>query len=135
MARAKGLRSFNKRMAKIPKSVRRAAQLKIDQNAAELVAIQKSYAPEKDGDLINSIESATLTNGRVGRIVVAGGDETTRPVRDGASAEYDYALAQEFGTQRQTANPFFFPPYRLKRRAFNARTTRAIKKAIRDSRA
>jgi len=43
--------------------------------------------------------------------VVAGGAMTVRPSI--SSTPYDYARADEFGTVRNRAHPFFFPSYRL----------------------
>jgi HK97 gp10 family phage protein len=43
--------------------------------------------------------------------VVAGGVLTTRPSI--SSQPYDYARADEFGTQKMAAQPFFFSTYRL----------------------
>src|ERR1700742_3407339 len=44
-------------------------------------------------------------------IVQAGGDMTTKEVRDGSGVPYDYSEAFEFGTSRQEARPFFYPTY------------------------
>ncbi|WFU69438.1 hypothetical protein [Bradyrhizobium sp. CB2312] len=43
--------------------------------------------------------------------VEAGGDMTTKEVRDGSGEPYDYALGFEFGTSHQPARPFFFNNY------------------------
>ncbi|WP_439374946.1 hypothetical protein [Bradyrhizobium sp. DASA03120] len=48
-------------------------------------------------------------------LVQAGGDMTTKEVREGSGVEYDYALAFEFGTSRQPARPFFFNTYNAMR--------------------
>ena len=45
-------------------------------------------------------------------IVQAGGDMTTKTVREGSGVPYDYSEAFEFGTARQDARPFFWPAYR-----------------------
>ncbi|WP_051311282.1 HK97-gp10 family putative phage morphogenesis protein [Bradyrhizobium sp. Cp5.3] len=45
-------------------------------------------------------------------IVQAGGDMTTKEVREGSGVEYDYSEAFEHGTSRQPARPFFWPTYR-----------------------
>ncbi|WP_375763084.1 hypothetical protein ACE10X_27205 [Bradyrhizobium sp. Pha-3] len=45
-------------------------------------------------------------------IVQAGGDMTTKEVRDGSGVSYDYSEAFEYGTSRQLARPFFWPTYR-----------------------
>lgn len=120
-------------MAAIPKKVREAAERQLDVNADELVAAQRVAAPEKEGALRDSIRKEDASGeGRVARAVRAGGKTTTRPVRKGATATYDYALAQELGTEKMPANPFFYPPYRAKRRKFKARIGTAIRRAIRD---
>lgn len=45
-------------------------------------------------------------------VVSAGGDMTTREIRDGSGVPYDYAEAFEYGTSRQEARPFFWSKYR-----------------------
>ena len=124
------IEKFNRRMNLIPKKVREAAQKQIEINAAELAALQKTFAPRDDGALISSIEWKPLINGHIGAQVLAGGEKTTRPVRQGQSATYDYALAAQFGREGQAGSNFFFGPYRLNKRKFKARITRAISKAI-----
>jgi hypothetical protein len=58
--------------------------------------------------------------------VRAGGPLTTKPVRNGASATYDYALADEFGTQTEAARPFFFSTARAR----YGRSNQAIAAAV-----
>lgn len=48
-------------------------------------------------------------------IVQAGGELTTKEVRDGSGQPYDYAEGFEFGTSRQAARPFFFNTYEAMR--------------------
>lgn len=48
-------------------------------------------------------------------IVQAGGELTTKDVRDGSGVPYDYADGFEFGTSRQPARPFFFNTYNAMR--------------------
>jgi HK97 gp10 family phage protein len=45
-------------------------------------------------------------------LVQAGGDLTTKEVREGSGVDYDYAEAFEFGTARQPARSFFWSTYR-----------------------
>jgi hypothetical protein len=54
-------------------------------------------------------------------------------VRNGVTAKYDYALAQEFGTKEHPANPFFYPTWRLLRKRARSRINRAMKKAIEET--
>jgi hypothetical protein len=44
--------------------------------------------------------------------VTAGGFDTTKQVRQGTGMAYDYALAVEFGTTKEAAEPFFFSTFR-----------------------
>lgn len=57
--------------------------------------------------------------------IKAGGPTTTK---DG----FDYVRGLEFSTQDMPAQPFFFPPYRARRKAIRAATKKAVKLAVRD---
>jgi hypothetical protein len=48
-------------------------------------------------------------------IVQAGGELTTKEVREGSGVPYDYALGFELGTSRQPARPFFYSTYNAMR--------------------
>jgi HK97 gp10 family phage protein len=48
-------------------------------------------------------------------LVQAGGELTTKEVREGSGVEYDYALGFEFGTSRQPARPFFYNTYHARK--------------------
>ena len=123
------LKRLERRLRRIPIEVRQAATQTLNRNADELVAMQKRLVPVEDGTLQNSIKKQRGSN-ELQVKVVAGGSATTRAVRNGASATYDYALAQEFGTQDMPANPFFYPSYRALRKRFKGRVTRETRKAI-----
>lgn len=119
-----GLARLKKRIMAIPQQIRDDVQPVLDRSATELADTMKSLAPKEDGDLVESIQTeASYTY--LARAVVAGGKKTTRPVRNGADATYDYAFAQELGTTEMNANPFFYPAYRL----LNKRLKRRIKSA------
>jgi len=51
----------------------------------------------------------TRTRNELTFVVRAGGQLTSRAVREGSGVAYDYALAGEFGTSRQPAQPWFYP--------------------------
>lgn len=122
---------LKRKMLAIPQDVKRAMKVQNAKNAGDLVAVMKGFAPKDDGDLAASItHEEDSDNTRISQRVSAGGAATTRPVRSGASATTDYALHQEYGTENQPANPFFWPSWRLMRRRLKARMTRATKKAI-----
>lgn len=121
---------LRRRLKAIPVEVRKALREQNKLNAEELVQTIKGFAPREDGALQGSIKNQnTSTSTRISQEVRAGGAATTRPVRKGQSATYDYANAQEYGTGKMPANPFFWPAWRLKRRRFKARMSRAAKKA------
>ncbi|MGX9574085.1 HK97-gp10 family putative phage morphogenesis protein [Mesorhizobium sp. f-mel] len=125
-----GLKDFERRLKALPAAAKKAAAAALDVSANELVRAQRSLAPRADGDLQNSIEwraTAELT-----RTVTAGGDATTRPVREGGP-DYDYALGQEFGTQNSPANPFFWPAYRLTKKRIRNRIQRAISRGVKEA--
>lgn len=127
----KGLAQLNRKMKAIPPAAERAAGMALHKGADELVGMQKRLAPVDDGDLQGSIKKEPIGPTKV--IVVAGCAPTTRPVRKGQKAVYDYALGQEFGTAKMAANPFFYPAWRALRRSVRSRVTREINKAIKDA--
>lgn len=63
-------------------------------------------------------------------IVEAGGSLTTKDVRVGADADYDYALAVEFGNEHVPAKPFFYPTIRARRARFNERVNDLIGRVL-----
>jgi hypothetical protein len=106
-------------------------RVQLRENAQDLVPAIAGNAPRDHGDLAESVrwEDHTATE-RPKVKVRAGGDKTTKPVRAGASATYDYALADEFGTQDMAARPFFFPTYRGRRRRYKAALRAAGKAGV-----
>ena len=50
--------------------------------------------------------------------------------RKGGGKPYDYARAQEFGTQDQPAHPFFFPIWRARKKDARAAVRKAVQKAV-----
>jgi HK97 gp10 family phage protein len=74
----------------------------------------REAAPEKTGALKQSIK-VRRGRGTLELYVEAGGDLTTKEVRGGSGQSYDYALADEFGTLHQPADPFFFSTYNARK--------------------
>ncbi|OAM77699.1 HK97-gp10 family putative phage morphogenesis protein [Devosia elaeis] len=128
MARkVQGLDRLQKKLRRMPEQAKTDIRKALNQSADEMVDMAKSLAPREDGTLQNSIQKE---DGRheLSINVVAGGPETTTSV-DGGAYEYDYALAQEFGTSKMKPTPFFFPAYRAIRKRIRGRVSRATTKA------
>lgn len=113
---------LRRRLKAIPVAVRKAARAQLKANAAELVDTQKRFAPIEDGNLQASIkEQDTSDSTRISRKVSAGGRSAP------------YASWVEFGHGQAAPRPFFWPAYRLKKRRFKTRMSRAAKKAIQEA--
>jgi HK97 gp10 family phage protein len=80
-------------------------------SAAQKEALQSlEQSPDETGDLE---ESCTVVPGKndLEFFVQAGGDLTTKDIREGSGVPYDYAVGFEFGTSHQPARPFFYSTY------------------------
>jgi HK97 gp10 family phage protein len=91
----------------------------------------RHLAPVDDGDLQRSIRKTPLNEMAVR--VEAGGETTTRPVREGVSATFDYSLGVEYGTVDTPAQPFFWPSVNTTKKRVRRRVDRAIAKAVKDT--
>ena len=113
------------RMNSIPKAVRTSLKPTLDKSAAELISLQKQFAPKDEHNLEDSIGSEPGDHDLAVRVTA--GDEST--IVDG----YQYAIGQEFGVpDRMQANPYFRPAYRLLRKRILLRMKRAIRKVTRE---
>ena len=122
------LERWKRRFARIPKEVRDAAMRQALAEATLLAHAMAGSAPKGDGVLAGSARVEGNASGTRWYVKI-GGKATTRPVRHGATATYDYALAQELGTVDQPARPFFYPTYRVRKAGIKA----AIRKAAADA--
>lgn len=131
-SRVLGIEALRKKLLAIPQVVRGELQTEMNAAANEIVSLQKQLvSPNTDsGDLQMSIRSEPFSRGGVGVLIMAGGPLTTKPVRVGQSATYDYALANELGTQEMLAQPFFYPAFRQKKKTVNRRSAKAVRKAV-----
>lgn len=117
--------------ASIPAAVKRAVEPAIDQGATEMLVRMKLLAPVDDGNLQMSIRKEDGPH-ELSVSVAAGGERTTRPVRDGISATYDYSLGTEYGTAEEAAQPFFWPAVNSTKKRVRRRIDRAVSKAIKE---
>lgn len=120
-------------LKKIPKNAQVELQKAMTESGNKLAARQKQLVPVREGTLRDSIRVEPFSKGGIGALVKAGGPTTTKPVRNGQSATYDYAMAVELGVVHQLAQPFFFTAYRQTKPAIKRRATIAVKKAVADA--
>ncbi|TDK38605.1 HK97 gp10 family phage protein [Rhizobium deserti] len=133
MADDSGLSRFQKRMRAIPQAARDAVVPAIVKGADEIAALQRQLAPEDTGALKESIEvtppgHSTPKYSQPGGSRVAGELEALITVGD-HTVRYPHLV--EFGTADTTAQPFFWPGFRLGRKRAANRVKRAVAKAIR----
>lgn len=117
---------FRALTAELKLEVRAEAIAGLNEQAQGLAELMQSVAPEHEGVLKTTVR---VIPGKKDTqvIVMAGGQATTRP---GEDKPYDYARADEFGTQKMAAHPFFFPTYRLRKKRIRAAVQRRITLAI-----
>lgn len=128
MARGNGLDDLERRIKAMPLAARDEIGKALDASATEIAGAAQLLAPAEDGDLRASIRTGQGEHD-LSRTIEAGGPTTTRPVREGVSATYDYALGTEWGTADTRAQPYFFPAWRLGRKRAKGRIARAVRKA------
>lgn len=105
---------------KLSSVIRQEAEGLSEAQRIELQSLQRP--PEETGSLEGSCRVEEGSND-LEFIVLAGGEQTTK---DG----YDHALAFEFGTSKQQANPFFFSTYAERRDDMQSRILSATEDAI-----
>jgi HK97 gp10 family phage protein len=112
-AKARALR--NNVAATVTPAVIKAAEL--------IIGTQKRYCPVDDGDLRDSIhwEKSQDSPNATQILIIAGG----KPAPHGRIIE--------FGIQRQPAQPFFFPGYRVERPRAKAIISKAVRIAVRNA--
>lgn len=121
---------LNRRLTRIPQRAKAEIKRALDQGGDEIASSAKTLVREESGTLASTIEKQPGRH-ELEVQVVAGGAATTRPVRDGADASYDYAMGNELSTRNMPAQPFLRPAYRLVAKRVNSRVRRAVSKAAR----
>lgn len=120
---------FRKLTDQLKQEVFDAAVAELNTQAEVLRQAIEDVAPREKGVLAHSVRK--IPGDKITQVrVVAGGQKTVRPSI--SSTPYDYARADEFGTVKMAARPFFFPTYRLMKKkiiaAMKRRITASIKK-------
>lgn len=86
----------------------------VSKSVKEVKAQAQAFAPERSGELIESIEDLTFDDGLSGAV------QATAP----------HAHLVEFPTVHTRAQPFLFPAFRLLIRRIRGRFSRAINKSV-----
>lgn len=120
------------RLNAIPKAVKAAVVPALVQSGEELADLQRSLAPVDQGDLRDSIHvtlpgQATPAYSQPGGSTVAGENQV---LVTAGNTDVRYPHLVEYGTAKTTAQPFFWPAYRLKKKRLANRVKRAIGKAV-----
>ena len=143
----KGLASLNRKLKRLPDLARQEIAAAMESVADQVVALAKSLAPVRDGDLQRSI-AWTYGDAPTGAIVLG---KVKGRRREGSLAitiyagndQAFYARWIEFGTSPHTnaglyagsehpgtaAQPFFYPAWRASRKSAKSRISRAINKS------
>lgn len=109
--------------AQLPKAMQADLVNATSDEASRLARTMTFNAPR--GATQDLRESIRVERGRrPSRFLVrAGGPKTTK-------AGYDYALANEFGTEKMPAQAFFWPTYRQERAGIRRRLNKSIRDAL-----
>lgn len=126
----KSVQRFRKLAQELQTEVHAEAVKELNAQADNLVRLMVSAAPHDEGNLEHSVRKVPDQSKDTVVRVVAGGRLTTRS--NVSSKPFDYARADEFGTQKMAARPFFFPTYRLTKKKMISAMKRKITKSIKD---
>jgi HK97 gp10 family phage protein len=126
----KSVEAFRRLTVDLQRAVYNDAVGELDSQANSLVTMMKGVVKHgPTGNLANSIRKEAGKKTTV-VVVKAGGTSTLRHGAGGRS--YDYARAVEFGTLHMSAEPFFFPTFRLMRKTMRSAMRRKITKRIKE---
>lgn len=120
---------LKRRLTQILPSVTAETMAEVRKQGERLADLMRRSVPVETGKLKRSIRVEPGRN-KVSVRVMAGGELTTVEVRGGSGIPYDYSRGVEFGTAKSTAEPFFWPSYRLLKRPIRSSLSRAVRKGI-----
>ena len=127
MARNKSVEAFAKLTEDMQMQIHADAVAELNAQADALVSRMKSVAPAgPTGKLASSIRKEATRRPTIVRVRAGGGATLITTEQH----PYDYARAVEFGTHKMSAEPFFFPTYRLMKKSMRATMRRKITKTI-----
>jgi len=134
MARSAQLARLQKRLDAIPAAIKKAVEPALRQSGEELVASMRNLAPVDTGDLRDSIKytmpgNSTPPYSQPGGSTVAAENQV---LVTAGNTDVRYPHLVEYGTADTSAQPFFWPAFRLKRKKLANRIKRRIGKVIKD---
>jgi len=111
------VKQFRTDMQSLAAQMKRNMRNEIAAQAAELVGnIQLAIEHNVTYRLRDSVRTKDVsTDTKPSVLVLAGGPRTTKY---SAAGPFDYALAEEFGTVKETARPFFYSTVRMYKNGF-----------------
>lgn len=129
------LTRLQRRLEAIPAKVKEAVQPALRQSGDELVGTMRQLALKDTGALEESIVATPA--GQMTPPYSQPGGSTVVPenavVVTAGNTDVRYPHLVEFGTVDTTAQPFFWPAFRLTRKRITNRIKRAISKAVREN--
>lgn len=134
MARSAQLQRLDRRLKAIPKRVKEATVPALEKSGEELAGTMRRLAPVDEGDLRDSI---TVTGpGQSTPPYSQPGSETVVPENavmiTVGNKNVRYPHLVEYGTTKATAQPFFWPAFRLLQKRLQNRIKRSISKAVKE---
>ncbi|WP_332712623.1 HK97-gp10 family putative phage morphogenesis protein [Pelagibacterium mangrovi] len=125
-------RRLQRRLEAIPKAVKSAVHPALIQSGNEIAGTMKTLAPVDTGALRDSIEvtapgTASPPYSQPGGSRLAAENEVLITV---GNEDVRYPHLVEYGTQNSSAQPFFWPAFRLLRKKASNRIKRAVSKAV-----
>lgn len=135
------------RINAIPKSIKNEIKKSLETNAEKIVNSMKSYVPVDTGSLKNSIgwtwgrppkgamilgRASSQLGGELTITIYAGNAKTMVAGKDG-KFEHQLARLIEFGTKEMSAQPFFYPVWRINKKAIKRDINKSIRKAVKNA--
>lgn len=126
---------LKRRLDAIPRAVRAAVAPALITSGRDLSVTMRLLAPVDSGDLRNSIHitlpgETTPPYSQPGGSTTAGENQVIVTV---GNSDVRYPHLVEYGTAEAPAQPFFWPAFRLKKKAIANRIKRAIRKAVKEA--
>lgn len=132
-SRVDGLKSLGKKFDRLPIDARREVWKALVLGGGDIEDSAKLLVRKPTGEVYRDIDSGVLPliiNGEdVGAQALIWAGPDPKGLERTPDSEAYYARWLEFGTQKNPAQPFLFPAYRLNRRRVLGRITRGVNKA------